>query len=138
MRAPRKLSWQLQRAWRSLDGRAVDLTLRLTTDEEMTVLNGRFRHQWRVTDVLTFPYSTVGVLCAGDIVIAVRRAGRQARERKTPLATELLRLAVHGLAHLAGHDHHTAKTFVAMRQGECRALLAALMTEARKKCLASS
>ena len=41
----------------------------------------------------------------GDIAIATGRARRQARDAGHPLADELRLLALHGLLHLAGHDH---------------------------------
>jgi probable rRNA maturation factor len=40
----------------------------------------------------------------GDIVISVETARRRAHGRR--LGSELERLAVHGLCHLFGHDHH--------------------------------
>jgi probable rRNA maturation factor len=42
----------------------------------------------------------------GDIVIASGVARRQAREAGHSYATELKVLALHGLLHLLGYDHH--------------------------------
>ena len=41
----------------------------------------------------------------GDIVIALPRARRQARQRGVPLSQELALLTVHGTLHLIGYDH---------------------------------
>ena len=41
----------------------------------------------------------------GDIVISVDTALRQAADYDAPLAREVERLLIHGILHLAGHDH---------------------------------
>ena len=41
----------------------------------------------------------------GDIVISVDTAPRQAADYDAPLAREVQRLLIHGVLHLAGHDH---------------------------------
>jgi probable rRNA maturation factor len=61
-------------------------------------LNKRYRRKDRATDVLSFEPS--------DIVIATGVARRQAREAGHSYSTELKVLALHGLLHLLGYDHH--------------------------------
>ena len=41
----------------------------------------------------------------GEVIVSVDRARAQARERDLPLREEVARLVIHGLLHLAGHDH---------------------------------
>lgn len=125
-RVPPDLVPALQRAWQVIDGSPVDITLRLAGDREIRDLNARFRGQRRITDILTFPYVERGRLRGGDLVIGMGRARRQARQRGIRVRDELLRLCVHGLAHLAGFDHHTRADFCRMRAVEFSALLAAL------------
>jgi len=97
----------------------------LVPDPVMRRLHHRFAGARRVTDVLSFPASprfpvrrghrgfprgaaaAAGHAVLGDIVIATGRAARQAREAGHLLQTELRVLALHGLLHLLGHDHHT-------------------------------
>lgn len=80
------------------------------------------------TDVLSFPTGDAGAggLGPGDIVINVDAAARQARHPSgAGLLDELAALAIHGLAHLLGHDHGERREGRAMHRVERRALRAA-------------
>lgn len=84
-----------------------EVGLRLTTDQEIRVLNREFRGKDKATDVLAFaqregPAGALHPELLGDIVISVETARKQARRG---LAAELLHLASHGLCHLLGYDH---------------------------------
>jgi probable rRNA maturation factor len=81
-----------------------DLAIAIVSDARIKALNGKFRRQNRFTDVLSFPSDVPPIL--GDIVIAAGVARRQARETGHSYATELKILALHGLLHLLGYDHH--------------------------------
>ncbi len=81
------------------------VTVALVDDAVMRRLNRRFAGKSRATDVLSFPSGGVeGVL--GDIAIATGVARRQARVAGHTYAEELRVLALHGLLHLLGYDHH--------------------------------
>ena len=74
-------------------------------------MNQQFRRIDRATDVLSFPTdapptSRLAPRLLGDIVIATGVARRQARESGHSYAAELKTLALHGLLHLMGYDHH--------------------------------
>ena len=79
-----------------------DVSVAFVDDESMKNLNRRFRHKNRTTDVLTFPADSS---YAGDIVISVDQARRQAAGEKHSLATEVRYLLVHGVLHALGYDH---------------------------------
>ena len=94
----------------------------LVSDARVRALNRRYRRRDSATDVLSFPYTPelpLGRLraprqsqspyppqCLGDIVIARGVARRQARSAGHTEWTELRILALHGLLHLLGYDHH--------------------------------
>jgi probable rRNA maturation factor len=81
------------------------VTIALVGDAAMRRLNRRFAGNDRATDVLSFPSDAVdGAL--GDIAIATGVARRQARDVGHRYAEELRVLALHGLLHLLGYDHH--------------------------------
>ncbi|CAD5910482.1 MULTISPECIES: rRNA maturation RNase YbeY [Planktothrix] len=93
-----------------------ELSLRLTDDHEIKLLNTQYRSQDKPTDVLAF--ATLEVDCPqppeefsaeslylGDIVISVETANFQAQQQGHSLKIELGWLATHGLLHLLGWDH---------------------------------
>ncbi len=88
-----------------------ELSLVVTGDAELQKLNLQFLGEDRPTDVLSFPAETeVGPgAYLGDVVISLPRARTQAKAAGHPLEAELQLLAVHGILHLAGHDHATAQ-----------------------------
>jgi probable rRNA maturation factor len=85
----------------------------VVSDAAIRRLNRLYRRKDCVTDVLSFPAFRTPRLEAhpshlGDIAIAAGVARRQAREAGHSYATELKVLALHGLLHLLGYDHHDA------------------------------
>jgi probable rRNA maturation factor len=88
-----------------------DVTVVLTGDGEIRSLNRRYRGKDRPTDVLAFEIGegTSEREPFGDVVISVATANRQAHAYRAPLEEELRRLAVHGVLHLCGYDHHTKR-----------------------------
>jgi probable rRNA maturation factor len=87
---------------------AGDVTVVVTNDASIRVLNRRFRNKDAPTDVLAFPIGD-GLRREepfGDVVISVDTAKRQAREYGATLMQEMSRLLIHGTLHLCGYDHH--------------------------------
>ena len=108
----RQVANRLRAALRRLGRLRSSATLLFTGDDEIRALNREFRGLDRATDVLSFHMQELqgetdpagdGVFL-GDIVISVETARRRAGRAR--LDSELERLAVHGLCHLFGHDHH--------------------------------
>ncbi|MHB8302369.1 MAG: rRNA maturation RNase YbeY [Acidobacteriaceae bacterium] len=81
----------------------------LASDREIRKLNRQFRGLDRATDVLSFAaedfFAKSENRVAGDLAVSVDTAMRQAKRWGHPLRTELKILLLHGLLHLAGHDH---------------------------------
>jgi probable rRNA maturation factor len=97
-----------RKAMRAAGVGTADLSILLTSDAEIRVLNRDFRGIDRPTDVLSFSQRE-GALAPqahllGDIVISVETARRRG---KRGLEGELLHLTIHGLLHLVGYDHAT-------------------------------
>lgn len=110
------------------ESRSGNVTVLLTTEEEIRSLNARFRQIDRVTDVLTFPaWEGESLLTPpdgylGDIAICVRRAQEQAEEYGHSLERELAFLAVHGGLHLLGYDHMVPQEECIMRAKQTKVL----------------
>ncbi|HSK09568.1 MAG TPA: rRNA maturation RNase YbeY [Vicinamibacterales bacterium] len=85
------------------------VSVALVPDGAMRRLNREYARVDHVTDVLSFPAAPPAGASArllGDIVIATGVARRQARAAGHAYSTELRVLALHGLLHLLGYDHH--------------------------------
>jgi probable rRNA maturation factor len=93
-----------------------EVSIALVSDARMRTLNRTYRRKDKVTDVLSFgagaePRAARGeprAAILGDIVIATGVARRQAGESGHSYQSELRVLALHGLLHLLGYDHHHA------------------------------
>ena len=91
-----------------------ELSISLVDDKAIRLINKKWRHKDKATDVLSFPQLSVAELreqtvdtqwLLGDIIISVPTALRQAKERRHSLRKELCRLLAHGILHLMGYDH---------------------------------
>jgi probable rRNA maturation factor len=104
-RAPGLATWLARVAPASARG---EIAIALVTDAHIRALNKQYRRTDTPTDVLSFDADAdvPAHRFLGDIVIATGVARRQAREAGHSYATELKVLALHGLLHLLGYDHH--------------------------------
>jgi probable rRNA maturation factor len=100
------------------------VTVLLTTDAYLRKLNRQFSGKDKPTDVLSFPAEGIGAeKIAGDLAISVPTALHQAAEHGHALSTEIKVLILHGLLHLAGHDHDADNGKMARREHLLRARL---------------
>jgi probable rRNA maturation factor len=118
---------QLNRFLRKIQrelGLVGEVNVRITSDREMRRLNREFRGKDMSTDVLSFPPAQNGkVKLAGDIAISSKIAQENARALDHSVETELKILLLHGLLHLAGHDHDSDKGEMASLEQRLRAKL---------------
>lgn len=93
-------------------------SLIFTSDEEVHALNREWRGRDKPTNVLSFPMLTADEVqdfdsdgppeLFGDIALAFETCAREAAEKSVPLDHHAAHLIIHGLLHLAGHDHETS------------------------------
>lgn len=95
----------------------------VTTSHELRGLNRRFRKKDKTTDVLSFPPMFEQGF-AGDIAISADIAVRNAKQLGHTPADEVKILALHGVLHLAGHDHESDKGEMALLERRLRKRLA--------------
>ena len=102
------------------------VSLAFVSAAAMRRLNRRYAGHDYVTDVLSFPAqeqmppSRVRLL--GDVVICLPQAERQAKAAGQPLWREVDWLLAHGVLHLLGYDHASAREASQMRALERKAL----------------
>ena len=97
------------------DSVAVEISVRYADDEEVRQLNASYRGKDKPTNVLSFPMLEREDLLGlpadgppellGDIALALETCAREAADKGLPLEHHATHLIVHGLLHLAGHDH---------------------------------
>jgi probable rRNA maturation factor len=90
-------------------------SLLFTSDAEVHALNREWRSRDKPTNVLSFPMLAREELEAlapegppemlGDIALAHETCAREAAEKGITLEAHTAHLIVHGMLHLAGHDH---------------------------------
>ena len=112
--------------------RPVELSVRLTSDEEVRLLNAHWRRKDQPTNVLSFPmaepYELEQVdedgpgLLLGDLVLARGVCEREAAEKAISVEQHAAHLVVHGTLHLLGYDHDGDAEAGDMEQRETRAL----------------
>ena len=98
------------------------IDLALVDDRTMRELHRRYLGLDSPTDVLTFPMAASGEPLAGQIVISVETALRQAKRYKMQPATEVLLYFVHGMLHLCGYDDQTRSSARRMRRRQMKLL----------------
>lgn len=115
----------------------VEVSVRLTSDDEVRTLNHQYRGKDKPTNVLSFPMvqpdlldtvsqnSDDGEVLLGDIVLAYGVCVAEAAARGIQVEDHATHLMVHGTLHLLGYDHLTDADGDAMEEIE-RAALATL------------
>lgn len=99
------------RAGGEWDGDA-EVSVLLTNDDAVQILNRDWRGKDKPTNVLSFPGSDDDPppgqpLLLGDIAMAFETTAREANELNKPFADHFCHLLVHGMLHLLGFDHET-------------------------------
>ena len=96
------------------------LSIALVGDARMSQLHEQFLGIKGPTDVLTFEleHDPRGRVTAGEVVVCVPEARRQAKKRGIELRMELLLYALHGMLHLCGFDDRTDRGFRTMHRRE--------------------
>ena len=104
--------------------RPVYMSLLLTGNDEIQVINREYRDKDQPTDVISFayhetddfdigPYDTLG-----DIVISLDRVFEQAKEYNHSPKREFFYVLTHGILHLLGYDHIEEEDKIEMRAKE--------------------
>lgn len=129
-----KRGWQADFSWLPLLGSIIlsrfsvqgTISVALVSQGEIKRLNKVYRHQDKITDVLSFNLNSKQLL--GEIVICLDKAKEQAQAKKQTLKSELQLLTVHGILHLLGYDH-TKNARQALRQSKIEQEILSLLNK---------
>jgi len=112
--------------------RPVEISVRLTGDEQVRALNSEWRGKDKPTNVLSFPMAEADELATanvagpelllGDIILARGVCEAEAAEKGVSVQQHATHLLVHGTLHLLGYDHHDDDEAADMEDREIRAL----------------
>jgi probable rRNA maturation factor len=112
--------------------RPVEISVRLTSDDEVRALNAHWRGKDQPTNVLSFPLAERyeleqadeegPELMLGDIIVARGVCEREAADNHVPVEDHAAHLLVHGTLHMLGYDHRDEKEAADMESREVRAL----------------
>ncbi len=112
--------------------RLVELSVRLTGDDDVRALNAEWRGKDKATNVLSFPLAEPAELgkanvagpelLLGDIVLAHGVCAAEAAEKQVPVEDHAAHLIVHGTLHLLGYDLGDNSAAEDMEAREVRAL----------------
>jgi probable rRNA maturation factor len=112
--------------------RPIELSVRLTSDEQVRAANVEWRGKDKPTNVLSFPMlddadlqqaNVAGPeLLLGDIMLARGVCEVEAAQKGIPIDHHARHLLVHGTLHLLGYDHHDDAEAEDMEAREIRAL----------------
>jgi len=103
-----------------------ELSLLLTDDKRIRIVNRDWRGFDKATNVLSFPAAPPQRIASspvvGDIVIALETVAREAEAEEKSFCDHLSHLVIHGLLHLLGEDHETEAEAQRMEALETAAL----------------
>ncbi|KQS04285.1 rRNA maturation RNase YbeY [Sphingomonas sp. Leaf357] len=113
----------------------IEVSIRLTTDDEVQTLNAQYRQKDKPTNVLSFPMvqpdlldgvanTDDGEVLLGDIALAYGVCEREAADKGISVQDHATHLIVHGTLHLLGYDHLEDHEAEAMEAIEIDALAA--------------
>lgn len=116
----------------------LDVAIFFVSEKEIQRLNKEQRNIDKVTDVLSFPSTSLkagkildvndeeslmllnecGNIHFGDMAICIKRARQQAKEFGNSIEAEIKKLVIHSMLHLMGYDHIKDEDYIIMNKKE--------------------
>ena len=94
------------------------LTLLLSNNKKIKILNKKFRNKNKHTDVLSFPFSSkitnLKEIYLGDIIISFNYMNKPKNLINKEFKKKTIKIFIHGFLHLLGYDHLKHKEFKKM------------------------
>lgn len=110
-----RAAWAAATVAPELGNPRLSASILFTSDAEIHTLNREWRERDKATNVLSFPMLERDDLLVlapagppellGDVALAHETCAREAADKGIALSEHATHLILHGLLHLAGHDH---------------------------------
>ena len=125
-----KLKNDIKTILKALDYATFDLTVMLATNDEIHEYNTTYRHQDKVTDILSFPFypalkvgqriqtRTKDEKNLGDIILAPDYIQKDLERWGVSFDQRIRELIIHGILHLLGYDHIEDSDYETMKERE--------------------
>ena len=107
-----------------LNPKSINISVLLTGNNGIRILNRKFRKKNKTTDILSFPnynlreakvrFKSKKDIYLGDIVLNLYKINTEKKNFKK----EFNKLWIHGLVHLLGHKHYKNKDYFKMKKIE--------------------
>ena len=98
------------------------LTLLLSNNQKIKILNKKFRKKNKHTDILSFPFekkiTSKKEIYLGDIIISFNYMNNPKNLDKNNFKKKTIKIFIHGFLHLLGYDHNKDKNFENMLKEE--------------------
>tara|TARA_B100001250_G_scaffold330956_1_gene295948 strand:+ start:22 stop:483 length:462 start_codon:yes stop_codon:yes gene_type:complete len=100
----------------------VSLTLLLSNNKNIKVLNKYFRDKDKSTDILSFPFNKKFKISKekylGDIIISFNFMNKPKSQNLIQFKKKIIKTFIHGFLHLLGFDHIKNKEYLKMLKEE--------------------
>ena len=93
----------------------VNLTLLLSNNQKIKILNKKFRNKNKHTDILSFPFDQslkkLKEIYLGDIIISFNHINRPKNLSNKEFKEKTIKIFIHGFLHLLGYNHINYKDY---------------------------
>ena len=100
----------------------VYLTLLLSNNKKIKILNKKFRNKNKSTDILSFPSNKILKISKqtylGDIIISFNFMNKPKSQTDKQFKEKIIKTFIHGFLHLLGFDHVKNKDYLKMLKEE--------------------
>jgi probable rRNA maturation factor len=116
--------WVLAAMNETSQNKLLTMTIRIVDEKESAKLNKFYRKKNCATNVLSFELGSIHIgnktILLGDLVICAPVIFQEAKEQNKELLSHFAHITVHGVLHILGFDHKTAKQRKAMESLEIK------------------
>ena len=100
----------------------ISLSLLLSNNKKIKILNKKFRNKNKSTDILSFPSSKILKISKqtylGDIIISLNFMNKPKSQTDNQFKEKIIKTFIHGFLHLLGFDHVKNKDYLKMLKEE--------------------